>query len=380
MDLSENRKKIDEIDEKIVELFSERMAVARDIAKYKHENKLQTLDGARERQLLNRVSELAGEELESYTRMLFSTMMEVSKAYQHNIVHPSSAFKDSIDKALEETPKIFPARALVACQGVEGSYGGIAASRIFRFPDIKFCSKFEDVFLAVESGTVQYGVLPIENSTAGSVKMTYDLMKDHDFHIVRSYRLKIDHNLLAKKGSKLSDIREIYSHEQAISQCAGFIKSLDNVKVTVVANTAVAAKMVSESDRNDVAAISSLACASLYGLDILGHDVQDNANNYTRFICFSKKLEIYPGADRTSIIMVLEHKPGALYRFLGRLNALGINVTKIESRPIPEKNFEFMFYFDIDESVYSEQFKTFLSELEYNSESFKYLGTYSELV
>ena len=380
MDLLESRKKIDEIDNRIVELFKDRMAVAKEIAEFKHKNNMQTLDGARERQLLARVSELAGTELEGYTRMLYSLLMEVSKSYQHNIVHPDSTFVEQINRALNETENVFPQKANVACQGVEGSYGGIAATKIFRFPDITFYPAFEDVFLAVESGKAEYGVLPIENSTAGSVKMTYDLMDKHDFHIVRSLRLKIDHNLLVNKGVQLSDVKEIFSHEQAINQCAGFIKTLPGVKVTVVQNTAIAAKMVAESGRKDVAAISSIACATLYGLDIIGRSVQDNGNNYTRFICFSKKLEIYPGADRTSIIMVLEHKPGALYKFMSRLYALGINVTKIESRPIPDRNFEFMFYFDIEESVYSEEFKTFLSELEYNSESFKYLGTYSEIV
>ncbi len=380
MDIQDSRKIIDEIDNNIIDLFKKRMAAAKEIAEYKAKNNMQTLDGARERQLLARISELAGPELEGYARMIYSLMMDVSKSYQHNIVHPTSSFVDKIDRAIEETDKVFPKDSVVACQGVEGSYGGIAASKIFRFPDIRFYSQFEDVFLAVENGEAEYGVLPIENSTAGSVKMTYDLMSKHDFHIVRSLRLKVDHNLLAKKGTKKEDIKEIFSHEQAINQCAGFLKSLGNVKVTVVANTAVAAKMVSESERADVAAISSSSCASLYGLDILGSSVQDNGNNYTRFICFSKKLKIYPGADRTSIIVVLEHKPGSLFKFMSRLYALGINVTKIESRPIPDRNFEFMFYFDIEESVYSEQFKTFLSELEFNSDSFKYLGTYSEIV
>ena len=289
MDIQDSRKKIDQIDNNIIDLFKKRMATAKEIAEYKAKNNMQTFDGARERQLLARISELAGPELEGYARMIYSLMMDVSKSYQHNIVHPTSAFVDKIDKAIEETDKVFPKEAVVACQGVEGSYGGIATSKIFRFPDIHFYSQFEDVFLAVEKGEAEYGVLPIENSTAGSVKMTYDLMSKHDFHIVRSLRLKVDHNLLAKKGTDIKEIKEIFSHEQAINQCAGFIKSLGDIKVTVVANTAVAAKMVSESGRSDVAAISSSACASLYGLDILGSSVQDNGNNYTRFICFSKK-------------------------------------------------------------------------------------------
>ena len=380
MDLSESRKKIDDIDSKIVELFKERMSVAGDIARYKKENNLNTLDSSRERELLNRISDLAGPEFEGYARMVYSQIMEVSKSYQHGIIHPTSAFIDKINTALAETPEVFPDRADVACQGVEGAYSQIAAERIFKLPNITFCDKFDDVFRAVENGDAKFGILPIENSTAGSVKMTYDLMSRHDFYIVKSLRLKVDHNLLAAKGTKTEDIKEVFSHEQAISQCSEFLKTLPGIKITVVKNTAVAAKMVSESGRKDVAALSSTACAKLYNLDILKASAQDNGNNYTRFICFGKKLRIYPGADRTSLILTLEHKPGALYQLLSRFYALGINVLKIESRPIPDRNFEFMFYFDIEESVYSDRFKLILSELEYSLDRFTYLGTYSELL
>ena len=380
MDIKESRNKIDELDEQIVNLFKARMETAKDIAIYKKENNLGTLDRARERDLLNRVSDMAGPDFEGYARMVYSLLMEVSKSYQHNIIHPTSDFVTKIDEALATTPKVFPQRSTVACQGVEGAYSQIAAEKIFKLPDITYCKKFEDVFTAVENGDVKFGILPIENSTAGSVKMTYDLMSKHDFYIVKSLRLKVDHNLLVNKGVKLEDVREVFSHEQAINQCSEFLKTLPNIKITVVANTAVAAKLVSESGRKDAAAISSAACARLYSLDTIKSAVQDNANNYTRFICFEKKLEIYPGAERTSMILTLEHKPGALYLLLSKFYALGINVLKIESRPIPEKNFEFIFYFDIEESVYSEQFKTILSELEYSLDTFKYLGTYSELL
>ena len=225
-----------------------------------------------------------------------------------------------------------------------------------------------------------YGVLPIENSTAGSVKRVYDLMVDHNLYIVRSMRVKIDHNLLAKPGTKLSDIKEIFSHEQAIDQSAAFLRTFKNVKITVVANTAVAAKMVAESDRTDIAAISSRSCAELYGLSVLADSVQDKSNNYTRFICVAKNPEIYPGADRTSIMLVTPHKPGALYNILSKINALGLNLLKLESRPLPEREFEFMFYFDIEASAYSPELTELISELDAGSEEFKYLGTYAESI
>ena len=190
----------------------------------------------------------------------------------------------------------------------------------------------------------------------------------------------MDHSLLAKKVIKLSDIKEIFSHEQAINQCAGFLKTLPGVKVTVVENTAMAAKMVAESERTDVAALSSHSCASLYGLDCLASSVQDKGNNFTRFICISKNLEIYPGADRTSIMCVVPHRPGSLFKVLSRFFALGINLVKLESRPIPDRDFEYMMYFDFDTPLYSKEFVQVISELETMCEEFRYFGSYSEIV
>ena len=220
----------------------------------------------------------------------------------------------------------------------------------------------------------------VENSTAGSVNAVYDLMMRHNFRIVRSVRIKIDHNLLANPGAKIENIREIYSHEQAISQCAHFLQGLPNVKVIRCENTAVAARMVAESGRSDVAALSSRACMDLYGLENLAASVQDQGNNFTRFICIAKDLEIYPGADRTSLMVVLPHRPGSLYQVLSRFYALGVNLNKLESRPIPERNFEFMFYFDLETSVYAPQFTQLMGELPELCEDFSYLGSYSEVI
>jgi chorismate mutase/prephenate dehydratase len=236
------------------------------------------------------------------------------------------------------------------------------------------------VFAAIDKGLCRYGVLPLENSTAGSVNRIYDLMMQYDFRIVRSLRVKVDHSLLVKKGVKKQQIREIFSHEQAIRQCAGFLAQMPGVKVTAVANTAQAAKMVAESDRDDVAALSSAACAQLYGLERLAQSVQDQGNNYTRFICITNKTEIYPGADRTSVMMTLAHRPGSLYQVLSRINALGVNLVKLESRPLPDRDFEFMFYFDLETPVYSPAFLQLIGALAQLGETFRYLGSYSELV
>ena len=380
MDIIEYRQQIDNVDKQIIDLFHQRMAISKDIALYKQATGKPIYDPERERQKLVEVAKNSAEDVRTGTVMLFSTLFELSSTHQMKVMNKTSPLSDKITYAIENTPKQFPEYPVVACQGVAGAYSQIACGKLFRGADIMYFNNFDAVFSAIESGMCEYGVMPIENSTAGSVNQIYDLMAQHSCYVVRSIRMKIDHNLLVKKGTKLEDIHEIFSHEQAINQCAGFIKSLKDVKVTVVENTAMAAKMVAESDRTDVAALSSHACASLYGLDCLADSVQDKGNNYTRFICISKNLEIYPGADRTSIMCVVPHRSGSLYKVLSRFFALGINLQKLESRPIPDRDFEYMMYFDFDTPLYSKEFVQVISELENLCEEFRYFGSYSEQV
>ena len=247
-------------------------------------------------------------------------------------------------------------------------------------PRILYFRHFDGVFQAVQSGMCQYGVLPIENSSYGSVAQVYDLMRNHKFHIVRSIKLCVRHALLAKHGVALEDVKEIFSHEQALGQCSAYLKAHPEIKVTVCENTAAAARMVAESGRRDIAAISSVHCAELYGLHVLESKVQNNDNNYTRFICISKDLEIYPGANKISLMLSTQHRPGALYSLLAKFAALGINLTKLESRPSPGSDFEFIFYFDMEASVMSDTVLSMLSELMVEPDVFVFLGNYSEVV
>ena len=273
----------------------------------------------------------------------------------------------------------FPATASVACQGVEGAYSQIAACKLFRVPGITFFNTFEGVFRAVHEGLCDFGVLPIENSTAGSVNAVYDLLAEYSFSIVRSLRLKIDHNLLARPGVQRENIREVYSHEQAIAQCSDYLEKL-GVTAHELKNTAQAAEFVSRSSRADIAALSSRDCAALYGLDVLESNVQDSDNNYTRFIVVSAEPKIFPGATRTSLMLTMKHEPGSLYRVLERFYALDINLVKLESRPIPGLDFEFMFYFDIESPAGTEPLDTLLDSLDDVCESVKYFGSYTEVL
>ena len=380
MDLKEIRNQIDQIDDQLVKLFVERMGLSAKVAEYKKQNNLPIYVPAREREILQDVATKAGPEMANYTRVLYSMMFELSRSYQQKKNTVTTPLYEEITHSIENTAKLFPQAPMVACQGVEGAYSQIACEKIFKNPFIMYFKNFDGVFNAIEQGLCQYGILPIENSTAGSVKKVYDLMIHHNFSIVRTFRMKVDHNLIAKPGVKLADIKEIYSHEQAINQCHDFLKGLPGVNIIPVENTAVAASMVAQSDRNDIAAISSHTCEEIYGLKSLADSIQDMGNNRTRFICISKNLEIYPGSDKTSIMMVLPHKPGALYRVLARMYVLGINVIKLESRPIPDRDFEFMFYFDLETSIYSEEFVQLMCELDDLCEEFKYLGSYTEVV
>ena len=380
MNIQELRNGIDQIDDELVSLFCRRMDAAAQIAACKRENNLPIYVPAREREVLAKVAQTAGDEMGNYTRVLYSMLFELSRSYQSKKNLSTCPLHEKIANSIDNTPKLFPQAPMVACQGVEGAYSQIACEKIFKSPYIMYFKNFEGIFTAIEQGLCQYGILPIENSTAGSVNKVYDLMIKHNFSIVRTFRMKVDHNLLANPGASLKGIKEIYSHEQAITQCSGFLTTLSGVKVIPVENTAVAAQMVAQSGRTDVAAISSRACGEIYSLTCLAPSVQDKGNNHTRFICISRDLEIYPGSDKTSIMMVLPHRPGSLYRVLARLYTLGINVTKLESRPIPDREFEFMFYFDLETSIYSEEFVQLMCELEDLCEEFKYLGSYTEVV
>lgn len=377
MDLNELRNKIDSIDKELVKLFKERMETAAEVGRFKQENGVPVFNRQREREIINNVTASVPDELQSYTKTLYQTLFELSRSYQKRIIYPQSDFSKMIEEATAGEPLPMPERATVACQGVEGAYSQFACDKMFAYPSIMYFSGFEDVFRAVDSGLCRYGVLPVENSTAGSVNKVYDLMNKYKFYITHSLKLFIGHTLLAPRGVKLEDVKEVFSHEQAINQCSEYLAKL-GVKITVCENTAAAAKMVSESGRTDCAAISSKDCAELYGLSVLKSGIQNTDNNYTRFICISKKLEIYAGANKTSIMMTLPHKPGSLYNVISGFAALGLNMTKLESRPLPGTNFEFMFYFDIDASVYSENLRVLLNELEHDAEQFSYLGSYTE--
>ena len=376
MGLDELRKNIDDIDDEIAELFCRRMKTVAAVTEWKRQNNAAVYSGSREDDILSRVSAACGDELASYARVLFSTMFELSRSYQESALpHEGSKLFKLIESA--ERCGALPENASVACQGTEGAYSQQACLKLFPSPDITFFQSFEDVFRAVDSGECQYGLLPIENSSAGSVISVYNLMNRYNFYIVQGVRLKIDHCLLAPDGVAHGDIREVVSHEQALAQCSGFLRKNPQIKVTVFENTATAAKYVAESGRRDIAAIAAPICSQLYGLNVLAEKLQDSDHNFTRFICISKTLGIYPGANKITFIATLPHSPGALYGLISKFAHRGINISKIESRPIPGKDFEFIFYFDVEAPIDDTTVQGILIQLE-NEGRLTFLGGYPE--
>lgn len=367
-------------DEQLIELLAERLETATQLARLRKQAGLPLTDESRERQSRYCAATCAPENVNEFAPQLLEFVHELERGCQLRELSTEGSLAHDIAEAIEKTPQTFPETATVACQGTDGANSQLACDRLFRRANIMFVSDFSAVFTSVEKGLCRYGVIPVENSTAGSVNSVYDLMMDHNFRIVRSLRMRVEHDLLAKPGAKLEDICEIYSHEQALSQCADFIRSLGGVRAVPCENTAAAAKMVAESGRGDIAALASRECLKYYPLESLKRSVQDSDGNYTRFVCISRNMEIYPGASRTSLMLTLPHKPGSLYGLLSKIYAYDVNLVKLESRPLPGSEFEFMFYFDLDAPVYSPRFRQLIGELQGACDSFAYLGSYNEII
>ena len=378
MELSEIREKINAVDDQLLDLFLQRMDLSEEVAAYKNEHHQPILNKQREREILAKVAEKSGDR-ERFSYHLFSTIFELSRSRQAELITAPTKVESQVKTSLAAGGEVFPQTGLVACQGVEGANSQVACDRLLPRGNIVYVKSFEAVFSAVESGLCKFGVVPIENSSNGSVRAIYDLIQRKKFSIVRSTRLCIRHELLALPGVEMDDITEIYSHEQAIGQCSKFLGSLGGVRVIPCDNTAMAAKMVAESGSRHAAAISSHPCAALYGLQCVNDAIQDSDNNYTRFICITKDPIIYAGANRISLIIACDNKPGALYEILSKLAALGINMTKLESCPVTGRNFEFIFFLELEASVHEPGVLPMLEELERSCANFQFLGSYAEV-
>lgn len=376
MDLNELRKEIDEIDSQLIPLLMKRMDVSERVADYKVKNNIPVLNEKREQEILDGVAQRCGDKGE-VIKTIFSATMDASRALQHKIIGGGKELREQINDTLSRSAKLDLDGGFVACQGVEGAYSSVTAQKIFPDCRIKFYKQFEDVFEAVNTGDAKYGVIPVENSTAGSVHESYDLIMKYRFFVVGAYDLKIEHCLCAKQDTRYEDISDVYSHPQALSQCNNFLKNFDFTGINF-SNTAAAAEFVSNSKRNDIGVICSQTAAKKYGLKILKRNIQNNNKNTTRFIVISKNLVIEPDAEKVSLIFSVAHKTGSLYRILGRFSMAGLNLTKLESRPIENSDFSYYFYVDVLGKVSDEKTLDLICALSDELPDFEFLGNFKE--
>ena len=374
MTLEEIRGEIDQIDGQLLSLFTRRMDCARKVAQVKARQNLPVLNAGREQEILDRVGREAGC-YEGAAKILFATLMDVSRALQHEALGGGDSLRQLIDASPEALSCSQTSR--IACPGVTGSYSHQAAGSFFPGKNIDFYPHFQDVFAAVQSEVAQFGVVPVENSSAGSVIDVYDLILKYRFFIVGAADLPIRHCLAAKSGSKLNEIDTVYSHPQGLAQCSDFL-SRGKFQICEYSNTAAAAKMVAEQDSLSIAAVCSRQAAEKYGLEILREAVQNARENCTRFIVIAKQPCIPEQADKISLCFSLPHTTGSLYRTLARFALHGLNLTKIESRPIPDKSFEYFFYLDFSGNVRNPEVLSLLCSLSDELPNFSFLGNYRE--
>jgi len=265
---------------------------------------------------------------------------------------------------------------MIGYQGEKGSYSYEALLKYFGNKEARNYFEFEEVLSAVAKGDIDYGILPFENSSTGGVREVYDILKNHDIHIVGEISIKVEHNLMVNKGGSLETIEAIYSHPQAIEQSRVFLKTIEKVKCIPFKNTASAAKYVRDSQKTNIAAIASSEAAKIYDLDIIESKINYNDTNYTRFIVISRKEEVSENADKISIIAETAHQPGALYRVIENFSKYNVNLQKIESRPIPLRPWEYSFYIDFEGNMNDERIKDLMEKIKESSKYLKILGNY----
>lgn len=346
MDLQEIRKELDVIDRQIVDLYEKRMKLCGDVAEYKISVGKPVYDGEREKQKLEAVRQMAGEEYRQGASELFTQLMTISRRLQYRLL---AEHGQTFDTGFQKIDRIPVEGARVVYQGVEGAYSHEASMAYFgEDADAFHVRTWEEAMRAVEDGRADYGVLPIENSSAGAVSDNYDLLIKYHNCIVAEIFLPVKHALLGVLGGSLEQIHTVFSHPQALMQCSEYLNSHGEWSQISVENTAVAAKKVLEEGDPSQAAVASEAAAKLYGLQILKSGINYNKDNVTRFIVVSRNRVYQKDAAKVSLCFELPHRSGTLYNMLSNFIYNNVNMRMIQSRPIPGRNWEYRFFVDIE--------------------------------
>ncbi|MDD3693193.1 MAG: prephenate dehydratase [Oscillospiraceae bacterium] len=378
MELNNIRRNIDEIDTEIARLLCRRLDCSLKVADYKAANNIPVLNEQREKEILNRIKGLCDGYKNGYGNAVlpvFAAMMDTSRALQHSRLGLGASFCAQVKSAKREL--LPPDKARVVCQGVRGAYSEQAAARLFDGAQPFFVDTFADVFAEVRDKNADYGILPVENSTAGSVNEVYDLVMKYRFSIVAAITMPIEHCLLALPGASVDKLKVVYSHPQGLAQCAEAIAAR-NLEPRSFINTAAAARMVSESGDYSICAIASRHAAEIYNLEILDNNIQTVEKNSTRFIAISRELIIPSEANKISLIFALPHITGSLYRTLAQFAATGLNLTKLESRPSRIGTFEYVFYLDFEGGLSDASTLNLLCAMHEDMPMFSFLGNYRE--
>ena len=375
MDLLSLRDQLDEIDARIVELYEERMEICQNVAKYKIENGKKVFDKEREVQKLEKVKSLTHNEFNRYgVEELFEQIMSMSRKLQYQILADHGAMGrlpfigvDSLD--LKESRVVYP--------GAEGAYTEAAMKQYFG-EDVNcyHVNTFRDAMAAIDEGSADYAILPIENSTAGIVNEIYDLLVEFENYIVGEQIIKIEHCLMAKPGTKLEDIKTVYAHPQSFMQSNRFLEDHASWQRINMNNNAFAARKVAEESDPTIAAIASEYAAKTYGLEILEKGINKVSSNSTRFIIVTNQKVFVKDAKKISICFEVAHESGSLYHMLSHLIYNNLNMNKIESRPIEGRNWEYRFFIDIDGNLSDSAVKNALRGLREEARNMKILGNY----
>ena len=365
------RERIDAIDRQLLPLFIERMHCSEEVARIKMREGLPVHNPQREAQILESLRE-SQEEYGEYAKELYTKIFALSRERQYRMLGIGGGFSAAVQVA----PRVLPTQGLrIACQGVEGAYAHEAADAMFPGMPVDFYKTWEEVFLAVKEEKADFGVLPIENSSAGSVSAVYDLLIQNRFAIAKAVTVKVSHCLAAL--CSVEDITEVVSHPQALAQCNQYITSHQYAR-REYSNTATAGKFVSETAPPHTAAICSEQAAQKYGLHILDRDIQDAKFNRTRFIAISRTLYTPEEANKISICFDIPHVAGSLHSVLERFALHNLNMTKIESRPVPNEPFRYHFYLDFAGCIHDPDTLQLIASLAEELPNFTFFGNYVE--
>ena len=375
MDLQDYRKQIDLVDDELVEQFNQRMDIIRDIVDFKMENNLRVLDSTREKEKLAAVTSKCDDDFNQRAiRELFEQIMCIARRRQYQILQNTSG-KDSA--AFIPVDSLVTERMRIVYQGAEGSYSEEAMKKFFWEGIDCFCvPTFREAMAAIEEGSADYAVLPIENSTAGIVSEVYDLLAEFENFIVGEQILRINHCLMAPEGASVSTVKEVYSHPQALMQCERFLSEHGSWNQISMRNNAFAARKVAEEGDITKAAIAGEGAARRYGLKVLLSGINQEERNSTRFIVVTNRKIYVRGAKKISLCFELPHERGSLYQAMSNLVYNGLSMTKIESRPIEDRNWEYRFFIDFEGNLSEPAVRNALRGLRDECRTLRILGNY----